>query len=290
MRVLFVLTLCALCVAGGVGLGLADRVRAQPSHERGAQDAIYAYTDDEGRLVYANRLQDVPGPLRAYARRVDRNPTSSTATDPTASLLEWTPTPLLNRPTEPALYRYRARNGRITYTNLADSVPVTQRAAAKLDLDSVSLNSKLGADLDRQLKAQYDKLRESSFCRSIEAAANEPFWLRAWQEHAPLVVCGGAILVFLVITPWMVRRVGGAPWARALSLAIPVLGFVGLMTFVLMKSGRSLSQLRDRAAPCDPASWASAARSDKGLVEHLHLLDALKTETKALEQIHAESL
>jgi hypothetical protein len=281
VRVIFVLTFCASYVAASL--------LAQPGLARAFDDGIYAYTDDEGRLVYVNRLQDVPVALRAHARRVDQDAKLSPNSDPNAPLLDWVATPAQN--SEPALYKYRARSGRTTYTNLVENVPVAQRAAAKVDLSRVSLNTKLGADLDQQLKLQYDKLRESAFCRSIETAIQEPFWRRAWGEHAPLVVCGGAILVFLLITPWMVRRVGGAPWARALSLAIPVLGFAGLMAFVLMKSGRSLSQLRERAAPCDPASWeASTARSDQGLVEHMQLLNALKTETKALEQIHAESL
>jgi hypothetical protein len=286
VRVIFVLTLCA-CVYCGVACSSA---RAEPVRSlRAVNDAIYAYTDDDGRLVYVNRLQDVPVLLRRYARRVDRDAQAGVDADSSAPLLDWVATPA--RASEPVLYKYRGRNGRTTYTNLAESVPVAQRATAKLDLRQVSLNTKVGTELDQQLKAQYDKLRESSFCRAIEVAANEPFWRRAWDDHAPLVVCGGAILVFLLITPWMVRKVGGAPWARALSLAIPVLGFAGLMAFVLMKSGRSLSQLRERASPCAPGSWAaSATRSDKGLVEHMQLLNALKTETAALEKIHAESL
>jgi hypothetical protein len=266
------------------------RLLAQAGHPPAAVDAIYAYTDDGGRLIYANRLQDVPLHLRPHAQRIDQAASPSAAADPTAPLLEWIAAPLGKERVAAVLYQYRARSGRTTYTNLADSVPLAQRASSRLDLSQVPLNSKLGAELDQQLKAHYDKLRESPFCHRIQEAATEPFWQRAWKEHAPLVVCGGAILAFLLVTPWMVRRVGGAPWARALSLAVPVLGFVGLTSFVLMKSGRSISQLRERALPCDPATWATAGRSDKGLVEHLQLLSALKTETKALEQIHAESL
>jgi hypothetical protein len=182
------------------------------------------------------------------------------------------------------MYRYRTREGRIVFTNLAASVPTDQLHSAALDLRHVSINSQLGAELDQELKTQYDLLQAAPFCRGVRAALSEPFWQRIWTEHQPLVVCGLAILAFLVITPWMVRRVGGAPWARA------ILGFVGVSTMLLMKTGRSLSDLHGRAEPCQADAWSRASQSPQPLVQHHQLVKALQAETAALEQIHAESL
>jgi hypothetical protein len=290
----FILLGCVLSSVVVLPLAAQDARPSAGLHAaHAAVDAIYAYTDDRGRLIYANRLQDVPLQLRASAKRVDQDaPSASEASgegDLITPLLDWMGKPLRARSPEPQLYQYRGRNGRITYTNIADSVPLAQRSAAKLDLKHVPLNSELGMALDQQLKAQYDRLRESSFCKAVESAVNEPFWRRVWREQGPLVACGAAILVFLLITPWMVRKVGGAPWARALSMAIPVLGFAGVMGFILVKSGNSLSQLRDKAAPCDPTSWVAAGQGETALVQRLNLVRALKTETDTLEQIHAES-
>jgi hypothetical protein len=287
VRVLLMLTMLAMLTSGTMA---SPRAQAQAGRAQSAEDAIYAYTDDGGRLVYVNRLQDVPLQLRAYARRIDTPDPPGAADDPSAPLLDWIAKPGRGATAEPVLYKYRGRNGRMTYTNLADSVPPTQRAASRIDLREVSINSKLGAELDQQLKTQYDSLRESKFCHGVQAALEAPFWQRAWKEQAPLVVCGGAILVFLLITPWMIGKVGGAPWARALSMALPVLAFTGLLAFVLLKSGNAMSQLRDRALPCAAGSWSAAGRADNGLVQHAQLVDALKNETKVLEQIHAESL
>ena len=291
---------CALLlIASVVGSAALDmRCRAQAGHAHGLDDGIYAYTDDRGGIVYANRLQDVPVQLRPYARRVDRTDSSS-SDDPGSPVFDWSTPARDKADATPAFYRYRSPGGRMTYTNLADNVPVAQRPNAKIDLEQVPINSKLGVEIDQQLKTQYDKLRDSRFCKAIQAAVNESFWQRAWSEHAPLVVCGGAILVFLLATPFMVRKFGGVPWARALSTAIPAFAFTGLVSFLIVKSGNAMDQLRERALPCDPNAWnsepgapdepASNTAPQSPLVKHLRMVSALKTETQMLERINAES-
>jgi hypothetical protein len=258
-------------------------------------EAIYAYTDDRGRLIYAHRLSDVPEALRPFARRMDQQNVPKASESPLQALLrlfgdEPAPTSAAAAASGPAsMYRYRTREGRVVFTNLAASVPTDQLHTAALDLRHVSINSQLGAELDQELKTQYDLLQAAPFCRGVRAALSEPFWQRIWTEHQPLVVCALAILAFLAITPWVVRRVGGAPWARALSLAIPVLGFVGVSTMLLMKTGRTLSDLHGRAEPCQADAWTRASQSQQPLVQHQQLVQALQAETATLEQIHAES-
>jgi hypothetical protein len=249
-----------------------------------ALDAVYAYTDDRGQLIYVNRLDDVPVRLRAYARRVDQ-PDAPADGDSVAALLAWlkAPTPGASG----ALYRYKSRAGHLVFTNLVDEVPPDQRAAAQLDLSHVSLNSTLGAELERRLKTRFEALRESAVCRGARADELAPIWQRAWTEHRAASTFAAVLLVFLLITPTMTRRVGGAAWARALSLAIPVLGLAAIISFVLVQAGRSSTQLIPKG--CDAAAWASAGHADQPLVQQLKLVSALEAETKAIEQIHAES-
>jgi hypothetical protein len=268
---------------------------ARPSAQVTPPDAVYAYTDDRGRLLYVNRLADVPEALRPFARRVDQDAAPSGGVlDKVWGFLGQQPPSAANlpapvKPQAPNLYRYTTRDGRVVYTNLADSVPQEQRELAALDLSRIAINSKLGAELDQQLHQQYEELRSSSFCQGARAALSQPFWQRAWTEQKPLVVCGAAILGFLLVTPWMMRKGVGVAWARALKLAIPVLAFVGVSTLLLMRSSRSLSDLSGRAEPCQPDAWLEASRGDKPLVQHLQLVKALQTQTAALEQIDAES-
>ena len=271
-------------------------VAAAQAAEATLGEAVYAYTDDRGRLIHTPRLSDVPEALRPYAQRVDRPDPPKPSETPLQALWRWfgdepAPIPsgaLASSPT--SLYRYRNREGRVVFTNLAASVPTDQQRDAALDLQHVSMNSQLGIELDRELKTQYDLLAAAPFCQGVRAALQEPLWQRAWNERRPLLVCGLAIVAFIALTPWVVRRVGGAPWARTLSYAIPILAFVGISATLLMQTGRSLSELRSRAQPCEKDAWARAGQGDQPLIQHNQLVQALRTETAALERIHAESL
>jgi hypothetical protein len=256
-------------------------------------EAIYAYTDERGRLIYAHRFSDVPEALRPYARRVDQQ-APSPSESPLEAVMKWVegeaPRPLAGPAAASSMYRYRTRQGRVVYTNLADSVPTDQEHTAKLDLSHVSVNSELGAEIDQELKTQYDLLQVGPFCQNMRSELSQPLWQRVWTEHKPLVVCGGAILALLLATPWIVRRVGGAAWAKALQFAIPALAFLGVSTLLLMRAGNALSALRSRAEPCDASAWQQASRTPKPLVQHQQLVNALQAETAALERIHMESL
>lgn len=237
-------------------------------------DAVYGYTDDHGRIVHVSRLADVPPRLRPYARRLDE------AAGP--SLSEVLGRPLAGGKSA-TLYRYRAADGRVQYTNLREQVPVEQRASAELKLSRVSLNSELGRELNRRLEAEHARLAEQSACRQLTAAAGQALWQVAWREHGPLVVCGGAILLLVFATPWMVRRVGGPAWSRAMGMAVPVLAVCGVFAYVTVKSNTALSQFRASAVPCSRASFEG-----RELVEKVKLLQGLRVQQAGLEAIAAE--
>jgi hypothetical protein len=277
----------AACCCASAALALAASAHAQPARHRvlhQADDAVYAYTDDRGRLVYANRLDDVPLQLRAYARRVDQ-PAAPEDSASMAALLGFL------QPRESSathgLYRYKSRAGRAVFTNLLDQVPPDQRPGAAVDLAHVSLNSELGAELDQRLKSRFEALRESSVCRGARSEAQEPWWKRAATEHRSALTFAAALLVFLLLTPTMSRRFGGAAWARALSLAIPVLGLGGIISFMIVQAGHSATKFAPES--CDEAAWASAGKGDQPIVQRLKLVSALDNQIKVLEQVHAES-
>jgi hypothetical protein len=260
-------SLCLLLMAA-----VSGAARAEP-------DAIYGYTDDHGRIVHVPSLDDVPPRLRAHARRLDR-------TDEPA-LLDMLGNGL--SPDQPAvLYRYRTADGRTRYTNLRASVPAAQRAGAEVDLSRVSLNTQLGRDLDRRLNEEHALLSEQPACQQLRAAAAKSLPQVIWQEHGPLVVCGGAILLLVFGTPYMVRRVGGPAWSRALGMAVPILALVGLSAYATIRSTQSLSKLKLNAAPCEAETWNALAQSDNGLIDRYKLLQGMRVQQAGLEQIAQE--
>jgi hypothetical protein len=270
------------CASWGLLLMAAASVaRAEPGGEQNSRpDTIYGYTDDQGRIVHVQHLEDVPPRLRAHARRLDQTDEPSLL-DSLGQRLS---------PDKPAvLYRYRTADGRTKFTNLRDSVPAGQRAGAEVDLSRVSLNSQLGRDLDRRLNEEYARLAEQPACQQLRAAADRNLLEVVWREHGPIVVCGGAILLLVLGTPYMVRRVGGPAWSRTLGMAVPILAFVGISAYAVVRSSQALSKFKLAAAPCEAETWNALAQQDHGLIERYKLLQGMRAEQAALEQIAQEA-
>lgn len=268
-------------------LGAAVTLHAQ-TPLAAEEDAVYAYTDDRGQLVHVQRLQDIPLSLRSAARRVDlaeeRQPSGGlTQAD---KLVDWlTGNDLGHAAKEPVLYRYRGASGRPVFTNLISSVPRDQRDRARIDLRHVSLNSELGSALNDELEARFDAARASEACTELRSEAELPWWQRAFRDQRPLVVCGGVLLLLVLCTPWMHKRGWGAPWARVLGTATPLLGFVGVSAYLLMQTQAQLRSFAPRAERCEPGAWAAAP----DLPKRFALVSALEAEQQALARIERES-
>lgn len=263
----------------------ASSALAQPSAEQGA---VYAYTDDRGALVHVQRLQDVPLHLRHAVRRVDLPEASMAASSPAGKLMDWVTAAASGNtaaPQEPVMYGYRGGRGQVVYTNLATSVPLSQRDNARIDLRHVPLNSQLGAALNQQLEKRFETLRASEACSQLRTEAEQSLWERAWHDHRVLVVCGGALLLLLLATPWAHSQGWGAQWARVLYTAVPMLGVVAISATVLMKANAARSSLLPRAERCEPKAFQSA----NGLPQRFGLVSALESEQRALAEIDREA-
>lgn len=266
-----------------------DREAAQSLKLAAAGDAIYAYTDDRGRLVHAQRLDDIPQRLRSAAVRADVPEEASERAGMSAWLERLIPGAAhASAPTEPVLYRYRGSDGRYVYTNLWASVPLAQREHARIDLRTLSVNSELGRAVDQQLEQRYEVLQASDTCTQLRAAAREPWWSRASlqnPEHRPLVLCGGVLLLLVLGTPFMLSRGWGAPWARVLQTATPVMLCLGFGAFMLARASHASSALSERAATCDAGTW----QQTKDLPQRLQIVQGLEAQRRALAQIEAEA-
>lgn len=176
-----------------------------------------------------------------------------------------------------SFYRYRHADGRVVYTNIAEQVPIEQRATAKLDLSRVALNTQIGNELALRFQAKHEQLTKTPHCQQLRAAANQDFLSRLWADFAPLVVCGGVLLCFLLFTPVALRRFGAPVWARTLMMAIPTLAVTGVVAFTMSHTNRSISALKQRAQPCMPDALERLAGA-KNLLPHAKLIEQLERE------------
>jgi hypothetical protein len=261
-----------------LALAAVSVAHAQPSAE---PDAIYAYTDDRGALVHVQRLSDVPMHLRRAARRVDAAPAAASGSN---QLLEWW-SGERDVEDEPAVYRYRGARGQTVYTNLLSDIPVDQRGQARVDLQNVPLNSELGTAMNQKLMERFEALKSGKACSDARSEAARPFWERAWREQPMAVTCGGVLLGWLLLVPFMHRRGWGGPWARVLLTALPILGLMGLAGSVLSRANASMASLLPRAQRCDPSAFQAA----DGLPQRFKLVSTMEREQKALAQIERES-
>ncbi len=160
-------------------------------------------------------------------------------------------------------YRYHTPDGRTVYTNMVEQVPAEQRESGRLDLLHVAQRKQLAQQLDASLKVEHEKLLDSECCKQLRQEARRPVGRRVWPDQAPLMICGAALFLFILLTPWMAGKVGTGPWARALSMATSSLVLAGIMMFATMRATRVVHEFVTRAAPCQPDAWNAALAGSK---------------------------
>jgi hypothetical protein len=175
------------------------------------------------------------------------------------------------------IYRYRDARGREVYTNSAEAVPVQERARAKVDLSHIDLHTELGGELNRRLEERYDRLASSPRCELLLKEASLGYYERMWEDYAPLLVCGGVLLLFVLFTPSALRRFGGPIWARTLMMAIPALAVGGVVTYSMRETGRALGELKQQAAPCEPGGFASLGAAPDAVLRRAALVRQLQS-------------
>ncbi|MDH5671808.1 MAG: hypothetical protein OEZ06_06635 [Myxococcales bacterium] len=174
------------------------------------------------------------------------------------------------------IYLYTDQNGRRVYTNVVEQVPLEQRAAARLDLDHVTLNTELGNRLDRRLQKQHAELVETDYCKDVRVAAEIPYYRQLMGRYGPLLVTGGVLLLLLLFTPAAMRRFGAPVWAKVLTTAIPMLGISGLMMFAMVTTNNRIADLKSSATMCQGDRFAHLSGTKNPLTQHMALIHGLR--------------
>lgn len=176
------------------------------------------------------------------------------------------------------IYKYKTKDGRTVYTNILDEVPPEQRAAGKVDLSKVTLNTSVGNDINGRLAAEHAQLAQSAYCKELEKVANKSALEQLWDDHAPVIVCGGLIALLILMTPTMMRKVHPPDWARVLSKAIPALFVVGGAMYGMTTANKMATQARSKLKPCLNETYESLGSSADPTAERLGLVDQLKSD------------
>lgn len=185
------------------------------------------------------------------------------------------------------IYKYKTKDGRVVFTNILDEVPPEQRVGGKVDLSKVALNTAVGNDINGRLAAEHAQLSASPYCKELEKVANRSALEQLWDDHAPLIVCGGLIALLILITPTMLRTVNPPDWARVLSKAIPALFVVGGAMYGMTYANKMATQARSKLKPCLNETFQGLAASADPTTERLSLVESLKRDIEKAQAMAA---
>jgi hypothetical protein len=174
-------------------------------------------------------------------------------------------------------------------------VPLKQRDSGRVDLSHVSLNPELGnaitarnAARTSEVATKHAELATSSYCRALKDDAAVPLAQRIWRDHTPLVVCGALALLLLFLTPRMVRDVGAPAWAKVLMKALPALALVAGAMYGMVEANRTVSQVKNKLAPCLSETFAKLGESPEGLAQREKLVEKLQSDVQSVKQAAAK--
>lgn len=283
---------CAMlaCLASGspargdAGDSVSERLKQGYYNLRGVQR--FVYTDDHGREVMVERLSSVPTRFRDNARPLESEGEASTASVFALDLLS-----LGDAERGQTIYRYVNASGRTVYTNIAENLPPDAREKSAVDLSQVSLHTELGNEIERRLMEEHRRLRGSAGCGALASAADASFWRRVWADYAPLLVCAGVLFALFALTPFALRQVDAPLWAKVLTFLVPLVAGVGLLSFTMTRTSRTLTVLDARARPCQMATWSHVASADEAysLGGYAARLNRLREELDAQDAIQVRA-
>jgi hypothetical protein len=183
------------------------------------------------------------------------------------------------------VYRYRLKEGREQYTNSWNAVPTPHRKKAKaVDLSNVTLNEQTGNDINKRTSEQYEKLAEIDPCIGEAVKSTDNFATDIWSNYRPVVIIAAFILLLILATPFAIRRIDAPQWTRVLSMAIPTLAVIGLITFGLIRAGVMAQDIKGTNPRCNRGVSATLSERSNPISAHTTLLKDMQNKLDTIEQ------
>lgn len=190
-----------------------------------------------------------------------------------------------------AIYEYLGPQGRRVYVNGIDRVPERYRQRSReVDLSHISLNEKLADDLKEAVDEQLGLLWRSNYCVTARGLAARPWWVVMWSRHSHLIVIGGVLLLFLLVSPFLVRTIGAPRWAKMLMVLLPLLVVLAVGSTVAVSTSHALGRVRQAADPCRPEQFAEVADTPAGQAQRVHLIQHLRQQIAGAGRLRSKRL
>lgn len=190
-----------------------------------------------------------------------------------------------------AIYEYVGPQGRRVYVNGIDRVPERYRKRSReVDLSHISLNEELAEDLKEAVDQQLGLLWRSDYCVTARDLAARPWWAVMWSRHSHLIAIGGVLLLFLLMSPFLVRSIGAPRWTKMLMVLLPLLAVMALGSTVAISTSRALGRVREAANPCRPEQFAEVGDTPAGQAQRVHLVQHLRQQIASAGRLRSERL
>lgn len=254
-------------------------------NQESLESCLFTYLNKENRKICIKKWGDIPDIFRSTAKPLLEG--ESPNSNEWRSLL-----PLKKNDDKQVLstiYQYRNQDGRLSFTNIWDDIPVGQHQKAKIvDLSNVSLNTQVGNEINRSLTQQYESLLDSDYCSFSRERKSKDWFTVLWTEYRAVCLIAFIMIVFVLLTPFALRRMNAPDWARVLTTAIQTLSFIGLMVFTSIYMGKTSAHIKiseEIDTACEPSTWAKLETQPNPIAKRMMLLKDLK---KQVEMIDAE--
>lgn len=264
-----------------LALGLAGPLTAQE------KPRLYHYRDDHGREVLVTGKESVPSRYLERARPVGRGGgygRLGVEPDGDEGLLKKR---ARNEPKKPnaAIYRFRTADGHVAYSDRPDDAPAGARVEP-IDLTRPDALRGRGSLIIRELTLQEQQLAAAPACRQARIASETGWWVALARRHPALLAIGAVLLLLILVTPWMLRRVEAARWWRTLAFSVQILGMLGWATFAVGEARHSYRALKDMAEPCTIA--AAGGETGAGMRSILRKLDRVQRLRTAMNELEGK--
>jgi hypothetical protein len=187
------------------------------------------------------------------------------------------------------IYRYVNAEGRESFTNILEKVPVDAREQKEeLGSSNIALTPESAQKADRSKEPPDLQIQKTGYLATVRREWLDRVleWTRTlWRDYAPFVVVGAIVLLLLLVTPTALRKVSAPDWARTLTWTIQFLTVFAVLAFLVVQANRKFSRLGNPGDSCQGADCASRVK-DKTINAYQKSIENYK---KVIDQVNKEA-
>lgn len=189
------------------------------------------------------------------------------------------------------IYRYVNAEGRESFTNILEKVPVDARGhkeKAEFGSSNVAFNPESAQQPSGPKGLADTHTQKTGHLETVGRGWLDPAleWTQTlWRDYTPFVVVGAIVLLLLLVTPTALRKVSAPAWARTVTRTIQVLTFIAILAFLVVQANRRYWRFVKPADSCRGADCALRIK-DRQKEAYQKSIDNYK---KVIDQVNKEA-